>query len=169
MGLLMDAMVRTHAESRAGVRLEHTIGSMGLFSRTAGDPDLPKSDRGKGSLNDYGYDLIATNKRVTITLADSDQRQDELRTVLETGEGPIETAISPRSIEQERVDGRIEVRLFTGRRVSGVVGVVPRGLESVIDETLRRLDGRGDKVRIPVEIVGKPGAYRAVLKMGDVR
>lgn len=169
VGLLMGAMLRADAESSAGIRLEHTIGAMGLFSRADGDPDLPKADRGKGSFKDYGYDLIAMNKRVTITLADSDQRQDELRSVLEAGDGPVETAISPRSIEQERVDARIEVRLFTGRRVSGVVGVVPRGLESVIDETLRRLDERGDKVRIPVEIVGKPGAYRAVLKMGAVR
>ncbi len=142
---------------------------MGLFSKAAGDPDLPKSDRGTGSFDDYGYDLIARSKRIVITLADSDQRQDELRSVLEGGDGPVETAISPRSIEQERVDARIEVRLFTGRRVSGVVGVVPRGLESVIDETLRRLDGSGEKMRIPVEIVSRKGAYRAVLRMGAVR
>ena len=86
-----------------------------------------------------------------MTLADSDPHQDELRTIVETGELEAETAISPRTIEQERVDAPIEVRLFTGRRVSGVVGSIPRGLESVIDETLRRLDDRGEKVAHPGE------------------
>ena len=61
------------------------------------------------------------------------------------------------------------VRLFTGRRVSGVVGSIPRGLESVIDETLRRLDDKGEKARIPARIVGKPGALRVQLLMGALR
>jgi hypothetical protein len=134
---------------------------MALFGR---DKDL-----GKGSFDDYVYDLRPKNRRVTMTLAGSDPHQDELRTIVETGELTAETAISPRSIEQERVDAPIEVRLFTGRRVSGVVGSIPRGLESVIDETLRRLDDRGEKVRIPVEIVGKPGAYRVRLLMGRLK
>lgn len=123
-------------------------------------------DLGKGSFDDYVYDLRPKNKRVTMTLAGSDPHQDELRAIVETGELTAETAISPRSIEQERVDAAIEVRLFTGRRVSGVVGSIPRGLESVIDETLRRLDDRGEKVRIPVVIVGKAGAWRVRLQMG---
>ncbi|HEX7835769.1 MAG TPA: hypothetical protein VF479_09905, partial [Pseudolysinimonas sp.] len=87
---------------------------MALFSRGG--------DRGSGSFNDYDYNLVARNKRVTITLAESDPCQDELRTILESGETRAETAISPRTIEQERVDAGIPVRLFTGRRVSGVVG-----------------------------------------------
>lgn len=142
---------------------------MGLFSKSAGDPDLPKADRGRGSFDDYDYNLVAKNKRITLTLADSDPRQDELRTIAESGELTAETAMSPRSIEQERVDAPMEVRLFTGRRVSGVVGVVPRGLESVIDQNLRRLEDRGDKPRIPARITGKSGAYRVVLDMGAIR
>lgn len=131
---------------------------MALFGR---DKDL-----GSGSFNDYVYDLRPKNKRVTMTLAGSDPHQDELSAIVETGELTAETAISPRTIEQERVDAPIEVRLFTGRRVSGVVGSIPRGLESVIDETLRRLDDKGEKVRIPAVIVGKPGALRVQLQMG---
>jgi hypothetical protein len=134
---------------------------MGLFGR---DKDL-----GKGSFDDYVYDLRPKNKRVTMTLAGSDPHQDELRTIVESGDLTAETAISPRSIEQERIDAPIEVRLFTGRRVSGVVGSIPRGLESVIDETLRRLDDRGEKVRIPAEIVGKPGEWRVRLLMGQLK
>jgi len=126
-------------------------------------------DLGKGSFDDYVYDLRPKNARVTITLAGSDPHQDELRGIVETGELTAETAISPRTIEQERVDAPIEVRLFTGRRVSGVVGSIPRGLESVIDETLRRLDDRGEKVRIPALVVGKPGALRVQLLMGKLK
>jgi hypothetical protein len=142
---------------------------MALLGKRDLDSSLPKGDRGSGSFNDYGYDLVPRNRRVVITLADSDPHQDELRTIAETGELEAETAISPRSIEQERVDAPIEVRLFTGRRVSGVVGSVPRGLESVVDETLRRLDDRGEKVRIPARIVQKRGVYRVELLMGRLR
>ncbi len=134
---------------------------MALFSRGG--------DRGNGSFNDYGYDLVAKNKRITIVLAGSSAYQDELAAVLESGDSAIETAMPARTIEQERVDAEIEVRLFSGRRVSGVVGVVPRGLESVVDENVRRLDGRGDKPRIPVRITGKPGSYRVELQMGAIR
>ncbi|MGE3194395.1 MAG: hypothetical protein AB7K08_13125 [Microbacteriaceae bacterium] len=134
---------------------------MSLFGR---DKDL-----GKGSFDDYAYDLQPKNRRVTMTLAGSDPHQDELRAIVETGDLTAETAISPRTIEQERVDAPIEVRLFTGRRVSGVVGSIPRGLESVIDETLRRLDDQGEKVRIPAEIVGKAGEWRVRLLMGRLK
>lgn len=142
---------------------------MALFAKRGADDSLPKNDRGLGSFNDYGYDLTPRNRKVSITLAASDPYQDELRTIAETGELEAETAISPRTIEQERVDAPIEVRLFTGRRVSGVVGSVPRGLESVVDETLRRLDDRGEKVRIPARIVHKRGAYRVELLMGRLK
>ncbi|MEO8095167.1 MAG: hypothetical protein ABI632_09550 [Pseudolysinimonas sp.] len=142
---------------------------MALFQKRGSDDSLPRGDRGRGSFDDYSYGLSAKNARIAMTLADSDPHQDELRTIVETGELAAETAISPRSIEQERVDAPIPVRLFTGRRVSGVVGSVPRGLESVIDETLRRLDDAGEKVRIPARIVGKPGAWRVQLRMGAVR
>jgi hypothetical protein len=143
---------------------------MGLFGRTRGtDESLPKDDRGSGSFDDYDYNLVARKKRTVITLADSGPYQDELRAIVESGETGAETAISPRTIEQERVDAGIPVRLFTGRRVSGVVGSIPRGLESVIDDTLRRLEDRGDKPRIPARIVGKPGALRVELLMGALK
>lgn len=142
---------------------------MALFAKRGTDSSLPKGDRGTGSFDDYAFDLIPRNGRVTITLAASDPHQDELRTIAETGELTAETAVSPRTIEQERVDAPIEVRLFTGRRVSGVVGTVPRGLESVIDDTLRRLDDKGDKPRIPVRLVQKKGQWRVVLEMGKLR
>ena len=125
-------------------------------------------DQGTGSFDHYAFDLIPRNKRVTITLASSDPYQDELSTILESGDA-VETAMSPRTREQDATDAPIDVRLFTGRRVSGVVGMIPRGLEPVIDETLRRLEDRGDKPRIPVTIAGKPGALRVILRMGETR
>ena len=146
---------------------------MGIFGSTRGtDESLPRGDRGAGSLNDYNYGLRARNRRVTILLADSDPYQDELRAVVEAvgdGMGDLETAFSPRSQEEERVDAPIVVRLFTGRRVSGPVGSVPRGLESVVDDTLRRLDDTLGKARIPARIVRKGGSYRVELLMGAVR
>ena len=142
---------------------------MALFSsRRGSDESLPRADRGAGNFNDYDYGLRPRNKRVTIVLADSDPCQDELRAVVEAG-GDVETAISPRTQEQERIDAVIVVRLFTGRRVSGPVGSVPRGLESVVDETLRRLDDTVGKARIPARIVQKGGRYRVELRMGAVR
>ncbi len=128
----------------------------------------PRADRGAGSLKDYRYDLRARNKRVTIMLAGSDPYQDELRGVLESGD-EVETAISARSQEAERIDAPIVVRLFTGRRVSGPVGSVPRGLESVVDETLRRLDDTLGKARIPARVVRKGGKLRVELLLGAVR
>jgi hypothetical protein len=142
---------------------------MGLFQKRGIDESLPKGDRGRGSFDDYSYGLAARNARITMTLAGSDPHQHELAAIVEADAEGLETAMSPRTIEQERVDAALEVRLFTGRRVSGVVGSIPRGLESVIDETLRRLEDRGDKPRIPARITGKKGAYRVELLMGKVR
>ncbi|HEY4226362.1 MAG TPA: hypothetical protein VGM70_11155 [Pseudolysinimonas sp.] len=132
------------------------------------EEELPRSDRGAGNLNDYAYNLRARNKRVTIMLAGSDPYQDELRAVLESGD-EVQTAISARSQEAERIDAPIVVRLFTGRRVSGPVGSVPRGLESVVDETLRRLDDAVGKARIPARVVRKGGRLRVELLLGAVR
>ena len=53
--------------------------------------------------------------------------------------------------------------------MSGVVGSVPRGLESVVDENLRRLDDKGVKARIPVRIEKKREGYRVVLLMGSLK
>ena len=142
---------------------------MAFFRRRGVDLSLPREDRGFGSLDDYVYNLAPRNKRTTMTLADSDPHQDALRELAEGDATSYETAISPRSLEAEGVDAPIEVRLFTGRRVSGVIGSVPRGLESVIDENLRRLDSRGVKMRIPVRIDKKREGYRVVLLMGALK
>ncbi|MGN6325435.1 hypothetical protein [Pseudolysinimonas sp.] len=133
------------------------------------DAELERNDRGAGKLNDYAYGLLARNKRIRLTLAGSDACQDELQTVLDQAGDQIETAISPRTQAQDRDDAPIVVRLFTGRRVSGPVGMVPRGLESVVDENLRRLDDAFGAARIPVEIVRKRGQLRVQLLMGEVR
>lgn len=141
---------------------------MALFRRRGTDETLPKEDRGFGSFDQYRYDLRPRNRRVTIVLANSDPYQDELRTIVEAGDAQAETAISPRTVQQEGVDAPIEVRLFTGRRVSGVVGSIPRGLESIVDETLRRLDDKGEKPRIPARVVELKGRYRVELLIGQL-
>jgi len=141
------------------------------MSLTNFDPSAPleRTDRGEGKLNDYAYGLLARNRRIRMTLAGSDACQDELQAILEQEAGEVQTAISPRTQAQDREDAPIVVRLFTGRRVSGPVGMVPRGLESVVDENLRRLDDALGIARIPVEIVRKRGRLRVQLLMGAVR
>lgn len=138
-------------------------------NRRGTDASLPKSDRGMGHFNDYSFGLVARNRSITIVLAGSDPYQEELRAIVESGDLEIFTAITPRTIDQERTDEPVVVRLFTGRRVSGPVGSVPRGLESVVDETLRRLDDTVGKARIPVRVLHKRGVYRVELLMGAVR
>lgn len=134
-----------------------------------GDESLPKTDRGTGSFDDYVGVLVPKNKKVTIRLANSDPYQDELAAL--AGEDPelLSTATPARTLDQERVDAPIEVRIFSGKRVSGVVGVVPRGLESLYDEAVRRLDGRGAKPRIPVAVVQTKHGYRLDLLMGQTK
>lgn len=141
------------------------------FWRKSGpvDESLPKTDRGSGSFDDYRAVLVPKNGKVTIRLANSDPYQDELAAL--AGEEPetLSTATPARTLDQERVDAPIEVRIFSGKRVSGVVGVVPRGLESLYDEAVRRLDGRGAKPRIPVAVVQTKNGYRLDLLMGQTR
>lgn len=142
---------------------------MALFRKaTVGDPALPKQDRGGGSLDDYRFDLVPKNAKVTIRLENSTPFQDELRDIGSEAEETT-TATPARSVADDRIDAPIPVRLFLGRRVSGVVGTVPRGLESVYDETVRRLEGRGDKPRIPVEIVSTRRGWRVDLLIGRTR
>jgi hypothetical protein len=143
---------------------------MGLFRSRGLDTSLPRDDRGFGSLDDYVYNLGPRNKRTKMVLANSGPYQDELRELAETADGvQMETAVSARSLQAEGQDAPIEVRLFTGRRVSGPVGMVPRGLESVIDENLRRLDDKGLKPRIPVRVEKRREGYRVVLLMGALK
>lgn len=132
-------------------------------------PTHDRNDLGKGSLNQYRGVLVPANGRVRIRLAGSNPFQDELRSIVESGASPLETAIGRRTQQQEGQDAEIEVRLFTGSRVSGAVGWVPRGLEAVFDEALSRLDIAGRKPRIPVQIVRKGGLYRVELMMGETR
>jgi hypothetical protein len=139
---------------------------------TTGDASLPKHDRGVGSFDNYSYDLIPKNRDVTLRLADATSHQEEiaaLTALAESDPALLTTATPARSIELERVDAPIEVRVFSGSRVSGVVGVVPRGLESVYDEAVRRLDGRGDKPRIPVAVVQTKHGWRVDLLMGRTK
>ena len=130
---------------------------------------LDRNDRGKGSLSDYRGVLVPAKGRVTIRLAGSNLHQAEIAAILALGGQDFETATTRRTLDLERIDAPIEVRLFTGTRVSGPVGWVPRGLESVIDETLARLDVRGKKQRIPVAVVKKGGKYRVDLLVGLTR
>ena len=131
--------------------------------------DFDRNDLGKGSFREYRYALVPNNARVLMRLAGSNPAQQALREIVESGASPLETAFSRRSQQEDAVDAPIEVRLFTGTRVSPPVGWVPRGLESIVDEALSRLDIAGRKQRIPVEIVRKGGLYRVELLMGQTR
>ena len=132
-------------------------------------PAFDRNDLGKGSLNQFRGVLVPVNSRIRIRLAGSNQFQQELKDIVETGETPLTTATARRTQQQEGADTEIEVRLFTGSRVSGPVGLVPRGLESVVDEALSRLDISGQNQRIPVEIVRKRGLFRVELLIGQTR
>jgi hypothetical protein len=101
---------------------------------------------------------------VVIRLAGSDQYQEELAAL--AGEENLVTFINARTVEEERVDAPMPVRFFTGRRMSGIVGYVPRGLESAVIEALTRLEGRANN-RIPASIIKKGGKFRVVLLMGQ--
>ncbi len=129
-------------------------------------PELDRNDLGKGSLSNYRYGLAPNNARVRIRLAGCNAHQSELKQMVDEGASGLETAIGRRSQQEDATDAPIEVRLFTGTRVSTPVGWVPRGLESVVDEALSRLDLNGRKQRIPVEIVRKGGRYRVELLIG---
>ena len=133
------------------------------------EPVFERGDEGKGGFNQYKYSLVPNNARVRLRLAGSNPHQDALRDIAELGATELETAISRRTVEQERVDAPIVVRLFAGSRVSPPVGTVPRGLEAIVDEALSRLDLQGRKQRIPAQLVRKGGLYRVELLMGQTR
>ena len=144
---------------------------MAFFNKSGpGDDSLPKDDRGSGSFDDYAGVLVPKKQNIVIRLADSARHQDELAALAADDAEALATATPARSQDDERVDAPIEVRIFSGRRVSGVVGVVPRGLESIYDEAVRRLDGRGSKPRIPVAVVQtKKHGYRLDLLIGKTK
>lgn len=138
-----------------------------LFAKKGADPEFPRGDRGTGSLDDYRFDLLPTGRRVVIRLAGSDPHQDLLQQAAEAAQ--VETAIPRRSVEDERVDAPMPVRLFVDGRIIGPVGRVPRGLEAVVNEALSRLDVAGRKPRIPVDVVATKQGLRVDLRMSETR
>lgn len=138
-----------------------------IFGRRTRDTSFPKGDQGNGSLGDYRFDLIPANHRATIRLAGSDPHQDVLATA--AGAEQVETAIGRRTDEEERTDAPMPVRLFVDGRILGPVGMVPRGLEGVVNEAISRLEMSGRKPRIPVEIVRTRHGLRVDLLLGPTR
>lgn len=138
-----------------------------LFRRRGGDTEFPKGDQGRGSLDDYKFDLLPSNGHVTIRLANSDPYQEAIERADEAE--LLETAIARRTEEEERTDAPMTVRLFADGRVVGPVGRVPRGLEAVVSEAISRLEMTGRKQRIPVEVVRTRQGLRVDLLMGRTR
>ncbi len=134
-----------------------------LFSRKGGD------EEGRGSLDDYDYNLRPRNSKVVIRLAESQNHQDELSGSVALGVADFGAMILRRSLEDERTDAPMPVRLFGGGRVSGVVGIIPRGLEAPVDEALGRLAEEIKPGRIPVTIVETKSGYRVDLLIGTTR
>jgi hypothetical protein len=132
-----------------------------------GDVAFAKTDAGKGNLRDYKYDLIPSNRRVTMTLAGSDEFQDEIQRVAAFS-SPL-AFIAKRTLEEERTDAPLAVRIFAESRMSGVVGYVPRGLEAVALENVSRLESRGENGRIPIKIDRTRQGLRVLLLMGLTR
>jgi hypothetical protein len=137
------------------------------FSRRADASPYPKNDSGSGQLRDYGFDLIPTNKRVVIQLADSDPHQDDLAPL--EGVDPIQAFVSRRTPEEERTDAPLPVRFFVDSRMTSVVGFVPPGLEPVVFEAMTRLENAGQSTRIPAEVVATKHGLRVNLKIGLTR
>jgi len=142
---------------------------MAFFRSKAGDPSLDRADRGSGSLDDYDFNLVPRKSGTVMRLEGSTEFQDELRAIVDQGEEALATISPARSQEEDGRDAPIEVRLFAGRRVSGPVGRVPRGLEAVYDQAVRRLEDRGDKPRIPAAIVTTRNGLRVDLRMGETK
>ena len=142
---------------------------MAFWNRAPVDTSLPSDDRGSGSFDDYKYNLLPNKTRTTLRLANSAPYQTELQRIIDSGESELETAISRRSAEEERTDAPMDIRLFSGSRVTGIVGRIPRGLESVIDEALSRLDGAGKKARIPASVQKTRSGWRVDLLIGRTR
>ena len=142
---------------------------MAFWNRAPVDTSLPNDDRGSGSFDDYRYNLLPNKTRTTLRLANSAPYQTELQRIIDSGESELETAISRRSAEEERTDAPMDIRLFSGSRVTGIVGRIPRGLEPVIDEALGRLDGAGKKARIPASVQKTRSGWRVDLLIGRTR
>ena len=123
---------------------------------------------GSGKYNDYLYDLAPKNKRVRMTLAGSDEFQDEIARIQSSGLD-YQAFVARRTIEEERTDAPLEVRFFSESRMSSLVGYAPRGLEPVVLETLNRLEAAGRPARIPARIVKGRGGLRVELLLGETK
>lgn len=159
------------AEGDDGVPALHN-GNMKLFSFGRRDANpLPAGDRGSGTLDDYDYELLPKARRgdTLLGLADSLPHQDELARVLALGGEEVATVIPRRTLEQERTDAPMPVRLFANQRPSGPVGSVPRGLENVVEAALARLSESGKSPRIPARIVKVRGVLRVELLVHETR
>ncbi|MFT4124293.1 MAG: hypothetical protein QM635_10725 [Microbacteriaceae bacterium] len=130
-------------------------------------PSFAPTDAGRGSLRDYRYNLVPNSHRVRMVLAGSDDGQEEIERLSAAVEP--RAFVAKRTADEERTDAPIPVRLFAEGRMSGVVGWVPRGLESVVIEALSRLELSGRDARIPVELRRGRHGWRVVLLMGLTR
>jgi hypothetical protein len=137
-----------------------------LFGR--GKPgDFPKHDAGKGSLDDYRFDLTPKSDKTVIRLAGSDPCQEAIEAA-DTAQ-QLEAVISRRTPDEERTDAPMPVRLFADGRVLGPVGQVPRGLEGVVNDAISRLEMSGRKPRIPADIARSRHGLRVDLLIGRTR
>ena len=127
----------------------------------------PKNDSGSGDWKDYAFDLIPTNRNITIQLAESNEHQDELAALLDVEE--LQAFVARRTIEEERTDAPLPIRFFVDSRMTGVVGLVPRGLEPVVFEAVSRLEAAGRSTRIPAKVVKTRNGLRVTLLMGKTR
>lgn len=149
---------------------------MGLFrapdevrKRTLAD-GFAKSDAGAGHRDDYDLDFRPKRSDVLLTLAASDEHQDELAPLEGLGEDEVSAFVPRRSAEAERTDAPTEVRLFVSGRPTGVVGVAPRGLEPALDAAAARLEELGRAPRIPARVVrAKKRGLRVEVLVGSTR
>lgn len=134
-----------------------------LFGRqTPGE--FPKQDAGLGSLDDYRFDLTPKSGRTVIRLAGCDPHQDDI-TAADTAQ-QLEAVIARRTLDEERIDAPMLVRLFADGRLLGPVGQVPRGLEGVVNEAISRLEMSGRKPRIPADVARSRHGLRVDLLIG---
>ncbi|WP_165069658.1 hypothetical protein [Marisediminicola senii] len=127
------------------------------------------ADAGKGSLDDYDYDLRPKKGGTSIRLAESAPAQEALAEIAGSGTDQTWAMIARRGVEEERTDAPMPVRLFANGRVSGVVGIVPRGLEAPVDAAIVRLIDAGKPPRIPATIASTRDGFRVDVAVGATR
>jgi hypothetical protein len=138
-----------------------------IFAKQSDASAYPKTDAGSGQLKDYGYDLVPLKKGTVIQLAGSADHQDVLGPLVNAES--VQAFIAPRTAEEERTDAPIPVRFFVDSRMTSIVGMVPRGLEPAVLETLVRLERAGKSTRIPAAVVSTKNGLRVNLLIGATR